>query len=86
MPPRSKFTNLKPDQVIKALERLGWAVRKSGKGKNPHKVLKKKGNQAIISIPVHRGKDVKPGLIADQLKGAGIETDAFLNALRKRVK
>lgn len=82
----SQLTNLKPGQAIKALERLGWVVRKTGKGKNPHKVLTKQGNPAIISIPVHKGKDVKPGLIADQLKRAGIETDDFLDALKKRVK
>lgn len=77
-----KLTNLKPSRVVAALKRLGWAERAVSRGRNPHKILKKQGNRALISIPFHKGKDVSAALLAGQLKGAGISVDEFLAALK----
>jgi hypothetical protein len=46
--------------------------------------MKKDGNPALISIPMHPGKDVSPGLLRKDLKNAGISLDKFLDALRGR--
>ncbi len=83
MPP-PKLTNLKPAQVVQALVRLGWSERATSSGRNPHKVMKKAGNRALITIPMHKGKDVKAGLLARQLKDAGITPDQFLATLKRR--
>ena len=72
----------KPARVVAALRRLGWHERPTRSGKNTHRVMKKDGNPALITIPIHRGHDVKPGLLRHQLKDAGVPLDKFLAALR----
>jgi predicted RNA binding protein YcfA (HicA-like mRNA interferase family) len=70
--------NLKPLQVIKAFERAGW-INKGRKGK--HVKLIKPGNVFILSIPVHKGKTIKVGLLNDQIKKAGLTEEEFLKLL-----
>ena len=67
--------NLKPENVIKALERAGWTNRGF---KGSHVKLTKEGNPNILSIPVHKGKPIKIGLLKDQLKKAGLTEKEFL--------
>ncbi len=70
--------NLKPEQVIRAFERAGW-INKGQKGS--HVKLTKGGNPNILSIPVHRGKPVKIGLLKDQINKARLTEDEFLKLL-----
>jgi predicted RNA binding protein YcfA (HicA-like mRNA interferase family) len=67
--------NLKPEKVIKVFERAGW-VNKGFRGS--HVKLTKEGNPNILSIPVHRGKPIKIGLLKDQIKKAGLTEEDFL--------
>lgn len=67
--------NLKPEKVIKTFERAGW-VNKGFRGS--HVKLTKEGNPNILSIPVHRGKPIKIGLLKDQIKKAGLTEEDFL--------
>lgn len=69
------MSNLKPDRVIKAFVRAGWEKRKTG---SSHVKLTKEGNVNILSIPVHRGKPIKKGLLLDQIKKAGMTVEEFL--------
>ena len=71
----SGLHNLKPDKVVKAFERAGW-TNKGQRGS--HVKLTKEGNLNILSIPVHKGKPVKKGLLMDQIKKAGLTVDDFL--------
>jgi len=73
----SGLHNLKPDRVIKAFERAGWRVRKTTG--TSHVKLTKEGNPYILSIPVHKGKPIKQGLLRDQIKKAGLSIEDFLN-------
>jgi predicted RNA binding protein YcfA (HicA-like mRNA interferase family) len=70
--------NLKPDRVIKAFERAGWMNRGF---KGSHVKLTKEGNPNILSIPVHKGKPVKIGLLKDQIRKAELTEDEFLKFL-----
>jgi len=70
--------NLKPEKVIKAFQRAGW-INRGFKGS--HVKLTKEGNPSILSIPVHKGKPVKIGLIRDQIKKAGLTEKEFLSLL-----
>lgn len=71
----SSLHNLKPDRVIKAFERAGWTV----KGQTgSHVKLTKEGSHYILSIPVHKGKPIKQGLLRDQIKKAGLTEEEFL--------
>lgn len=67
--------NLKPNRVIKAFERAGWVIRKQT---GSHVILAKEGSVNILTIPVHKGKPVKKGLLLDQIKKAGLTEEEFL--------
>lgn len=67
--------NLKPEKVIKAFERAGWMNRGF---RGSHVKLTKEGNTNILSVPVHKGRPVKIGLLKDQIKKAGLTEEEFL--------
>ncbi|MEW6686325.1 MAG: type II toxin-antitoxin system HicA family toxin [Candidatus Edwardsbacteria bacterium] len=75
----SGLHNLKPDKVIKAFERAGWKVKGQ---KGSHVKLTKEGNPYILSIPVHKGKPIKQGLLRDQIAKAGLTVKEFLRLYR----
>ncbi len=70
--------NLKPEKAVKAFERAGWTNRGT---KGSHVKLTKEGNLNILSIPVHRGKPIKIGLLKDQIRKAGLTEEEFLGFL-----
>jgi len=71
----SGLNNLDPLKVIKAFERAGWRrSRQTGS----HVILTQPGNPINISIPVHKGKPIKQGLIRQQIKAAGMSVDGFM--------
>jgi hypothetical protein len=43
--------------------------------------LIKTGNPNILSIPVHKGKPVKIGLLKDQIKKSGLTEEEFLKLI-----
>ena len=71
----SGLHNLKPDRVVKAFERAGWTNEGQ---RGSHVKLTKEGNPTILSIPVHKGKPIKKGLLVDQIKKAGLTVEDFL--------
>ncbi|MBI4685307.1 MAG: type II toxin-antitoxin system HicA family toxin [Nitrospirae bacterium] len=75
----SSIHNLKPDRVIKAFRRAGWSERKQT---GSHVILTKEGNPFILSIPVHKGKPIKQGLLRDQIAKAGMTIEEFLELYR----
>ncbi|MDA8238856.1 MAG: type II toxin-antitoxin system HicA family toxin [Nitrospiraceae bacterium] len=71
----SGLHNLKPDRVIKAFQRAGWTAQRQ-KGSHVH--MTKEGNANILSIPLHKGKPIKQGLLKDQIAKAGMTVEEFL--------
>lgn len=71
----SGLHNLKPERVIKAFERAGWKARGQ---RGSHVKLTREGNPNILSIPVHKGKPIKQGLLRDQIAKAGLTVEEFL--------
>ncbi len=67
--------NLKPERVVKALERAGWAARGQ---RGSHMKLTKEGNPNILSIPIHKGKPIKQGLLREQHSKAGLTKEEFM--------
>jgi predicted RNA binding protein YcfA (HicA-like mRNA interferase family) len=67
--------NLRPRKVVRAFERAGWTILGQ---KGSHVKLTKEGNPNILSIPVHKGKPIKKGLLLDQIRKAGLTTQEFL--------
>ncbi len=71
----SGIHNLKPERVVKAFERAGWKFdRQAGS----HKILTKEGSSVILSIPVHKGRPLKQGLLKHLISSAGLTVDEFL--------
>lgn len=75
----SSLHGLKPERVVKAFERAGWKIKRQT-GSHVH--LAKEGNQNILSIPVHKGKPVKQGLLRNQIAKAGLSPEEFLRLYR----
>ena len=70
-----KFSNLSGQDVIRALERLGFEVlRQSGSH-----VIMRRGTSGCV-VPNH--KEVKAGTVSGVLRQAGVSSDEFIEALR----
>ena len=67
---------LKPREVVKAFEKLGWEVaRKRGS----HIILTRKGHIATLSIPNH--PDVARGTLRRLIARADVTVKEFIEAL-----
>lgn len=68
---------LRPLDVVKALERLGWTVARQ---QGSHIIMVKKGHNATLSIPKH--DQVARGTLRGLLHKAEIELDDFVKAVK----
>jgi len=74
-----KIRPLSPQRLIKILEKTGF---KTIRQKGSHIIMiNDKGTRIVI--PVHPGKDIKPGLIRAILKEAGLSRREFFKILRE---
>ncbi|WP_291320532.1 type II toxin-antitoxin system HicA family toxin [Desulfonatronospira sp.] len=74
----SRLGNYSGITVVRAFQNAGWSVsRKRGS----HVVLEKPGHEATLSIPVHKGRDIKRGTLRDLIKDAGMTVDEFTSLL-----
>jgi len=71
----SRLGSYKGDQVVKTFERAGWEVARQ---RSSHVILEKEGYEATLSVPVHKGKDVKRGTLRSLIKDAHMTVDEFL--------
>lgn len=67
--------NLKPERVVKAFERAGWNVKRQT---GSHVILAKEDYPPILSIPFHKGKPLKQGLLRKLVEIAGLTDEEFL--------
>jgi len=68
---------LRPSQVVRAFEKLGWNVARQ---RGSHIILTKPGHIATLSVPDH--PHVARGTLRSLLQKAGVCIDDFLQALR----
>ncbi len=71
----SKLPAVKPKQVIKALERDGFSIRRVS---GSHYMLKKENLRA--TVPYHN-RDLKPGTLKSIIEQAGLTVGEFLDLL-----
>ena len=75
-----KIKPLPPQRLIKILEKIGFRVIRQ---KGSHVIMiNDKGTRIVI--PVHPGKNVKPGLIRAIIKEAGLSREEFFKILEER--
>jgi predicted RNA binding protein YcfA (HicA-like mRNA interferase family) len=56
--------------MCRALEVKGWVLIRT---KGSHHAFQKPGEPGIIIVPVHGGKDLKPGTQHDIMRAAGLQ-------------
>ena len=69
---------LKPRQVIKAFEKLGW---EESRRESSHIVLTKRGHIATLSVPDHA--EVARGTLRALIARAGVTVEEFLEAVER---
>ena len=67
---------LKPADLVKALERVGWRVARR---RGSHIILTKAGHVATLSVPDHTR--VARGTLRALISRAGLTVDEFIAAL-----
>jgi predicted RNA binding protein YcfA (HicA-like mRNA interferase family) len=67
---------LKPGEVVKAFEKLGWEVARR---RGSHIIMTKAGHVATLSIPDH--PQVARGTLRSLMAKAGISLEEFLTLL-----
>jgi predicted RNA binding protein YcfA (HicA-like mRNA interferase family) len=65
---------LKGRELIRAFERAGFVVARTN---GSHTIMKKDGHQTSISVPVHAGKDIKPGTLKGLITASGLTREEF---------
>ena len=67
---------LKPRQVVKTFQKLGWEVARR---RGSHIVLTKPKHRVTLSVPDH--PEVARGTLRSLIHRSGLSVDAFLQAL-----
>ncbi|OGP98972.1 MAG: hypothetical protein A2026_05715 [Deltaproteobacteria bacterium RBG_19FT_COMBO_46_12] len=71
----SRLGSYRGEQVVKAFERAGWGIARV---RSSHVILEKEGFVASLSVPVHKGKNVKRGTLRDLIRDAKLSVEEFL--------
>lgn len=71
----SRLGSFRGEQVVKAFQRAGWSIARV---RGSHVILEKEGAVATLSVPVHKGKNVKRGTLRDLIKDADLSIEEFL--------
>ena len=71
------------EEHIKAFERAGWRVIRVTAS---HYILGKEGEDYHLTIPFHKGRDVKIGLLKGLIRDAGLSNEAYLALFRGKKK
>ncbi len=67
---------LKPSQVVKAFENLGWEVVRQ---KGSHIIMTREGHITTLSVPKH--KEVARGTLRGLINRAGLSVEEFSDSL-----
>lgn len=70
-----KLPRASGDLHVTAFKRAGWIVNHI---EGSHYILIKEGNPAHLSIPVHSGKELGPGLLRKLIRTAGLTTEEYM--------
>jgi predicted RNA binding protein YcfA (HicA-like mRNA interferase family) len=75
----SKLPAVNGKQVIAALEKEGWYVKRV---RGSHHVLRHPSIPDAIPVPVHGSRPLKRGTLASILRTVGIDREKFARLLR----
>lgn len=66
-------------KIIRVLEKIGFKIVRR---KGSHVIMMNEKGTRIV-IPIHPGRDVKPGLVRAIIKEAGLKRKEFLKLLKE---
>ena len=72
-----RLPSLRPQEVIRALERAGWTVDRQ---RGSHISMKKSGEAHLVVVAMHR-RDLPRGTLAAIIKDSGLTQEEFLKLL-----
>lgn len=75
----SNFPSIKAKDFIKVIENLGFYLDRQ---KGSH-ALYKNGQGLRVVVPIHSGKDLKPGTLMGMIQDIGIDKETFFQLLGK---
>jgi predicted RNA binding protein YcfA (HicA-like mRNA interferase family) len=73
----SNFPSVKAKDFIKVIEKLGFNLDRQ---KGSHAIYKDNHGNRVV-IPLHSGKDLKPGTLMGMIKDIGVDKETFFNLL-----
>ena len=74
----ARFPVITPQQLIKALRRIGFEIDHQ---RGSHVVLRHLLDHRMVVIPMH-GRDIPKGTLKGMLKDIGLDTDELLSILK----
>ncbi len=75
----SKLPAVAPRDVIRVAEKLGFGFDRQ---RGSHAVYIRATDQRRIVIPVHKGRDLKPGTLRGLIDDMGVSVEEFVTLLR----
>ncbi|MGL6135860.1 MAG: type II toxin-antitoxin system HicA family toxin [Planktothrix sp.] len=75
----SNFPSVKAKDFIKVIENLGFYFDRQ---KGSHALYKNSQGLRVV-VPIHSGKDLKPGTLMGMIQDIGIDKETFFQLLGK---
>jgi predicted RNA binding protein YcfA (HicA-like mRNA interferase family) len=76
MPP--KLANLKPREVVRALQRAGWTIHETA---GSHVQLKHPDKPGRLTVPYHERFDLPKHIVKSIIRQAGLTNQQFFDLL-----
>jgi len=75
----SNFKSVKSKEFVKVIEKLGFYLDRQ---KGSHAIYKNNDGRRVV-VPIHSGKDLKPGTLMGMIQDIGINKETFFELLQK---
>ena len=75
----SNFPSVKAKEFIKVIEKLGFSFHRQ---KGSHAIYKDSHGKRVV-VPIHSGKDLKPGTLMGMIQDIGVDKETFFELLKK---
>jgi predicted RNA binding protein YcfA (HicA-like mRNA interferase family) len=75
----SNLPSIKAKDFIKVIENLGFYFDRQ---KGSHAIYKNTDGLRVV-VPIHQGKDIKPGTLMGMIQDIGIDKETFFKLVQK---
>ncbi|BAU63100.1 hypothetical protein STA3757_04560 [Stanieria sp. NIES-3757] len=75
----SSLPSVKAKEFIRVISELGYQFHRQ---KGSHAIYKDSSGRRVV-VPIHSGKDLKPGTLLGMIKDIGLEKEEFFELLSK---